>query len=150
MKTLVILTVMVVGVVQLGTANSISKSLFVGNNNIIMIEYCVLSAFLRHPETQHLLVNESARFYCVVQYARDVSWYWYEADGNFSRELSEQMTNVISITILQLPENTKNSTIIIRSVQTWNNTMLRCFAEQGASHSFSEASSLNIYFSLRM
>ena len=70
--------------------------------------------------TQHVLVDESATFNCVVQNARGVRWYLYDGDGNVNGVLSERTVNVISIITACLSEDTKNSTIIIKSVQSWN------------------------------
>ena len=105
------------------------------------------SEFLQHPESQHVVVGDNANFSCTIRHVTDVTWYAFFPNGTYEA-LRRGTVNVIGIPFQEHVNDDLYTTVTVVATQTWNNTIIRCYANYGTVPQLSNNASLIVYMSL--
>ena len=103
--------------------------------------------FLEQPKSQHVTIGSNVTFSCIVEPIIDVSWYAYYSDDTFKAVLTQDAEGVINRTKVR-SDNRISTTLTLVATQSWNGTIIRCYAEQGHGY-LSDRAYLMVYSSLR-
>ena len=105
--------------------------------------------FLEHPKSQNVIIGSNVTFSCVVEDATNVDWYAFYSNNTYKATLAQGEEGVINTVMTNVqPSNGIATTLTLFATESWNGTIIRCYADQGHGY-LSHPAYLMVYTSLR-